>query len=153
MNMMKHIQTWILITLLALFANGVVSAKLASGHQNLSGNLHQSQTVLKALLHQGLEEVSTMNVSGSPLAPKGATQPKLKRIHSDQTLNSGSNKFDLESQCTRSTDDILDSLKPGSAEPLKVKPDGRIFDGDTRIKVLEERGVDIDNLPRIILDD
>ena len=71
MNMTKHIQTWILITLLALFANGVVSAKLASGHQNLSGNLHQSQTVLKALLHQGLEEVSTMNVSGSPLATKG----------------------------------------------------------------------------------
>jgi len=54
MNMMKHIQTWLLITLLALSANGVVSAKLASGPQNLSGGLHQSQTVLNALLHQGL---------------------------------------------------------------------------------------------------
>jgi len=74
--MMKHIQTWLLITLLALFANGAVSAKLASGHQNLSGNLHQSQTVLNALLHQGLEEqVSTTTASGSPLATKG-TIPK-----------------------------------------------------------------------------
>jgi len=71
MNMMKHIQTWLLITLLALSANGAVSAKLASGHQNLSGNLHQSQTVLNALLHQGLEQVSTTNASGSPLAAKG----------------------------------------------------------------------------------
>lgn len=79
-------------------------------------------------------------------------QPKLQRIHSDETLNSGSNKFNLESQRTRSTKDIIDSLKPGASEPLKVKPDGRIFDGNTRIKVLEERGVDVGNLPRTIID-
>ena len=73
MKMMKHIQTWLLITLLALSASGVANAKLASGHQNLSGNLHQSQTVLNALLHQGLSEVSTTETSGSPLATKGTT--------------------------------------------------------------------------------
>ena len=71
MKMMKYIQTWLLITLLALSASGVANAKLASGHQNLSGNLHQSQTVLNALLHQGLEQVSTTETSGSPLAAKG----------------------------------------------------------------------------------
>ncbi len=81
-----------------------------------------------------------------------ADQSKLKRIHSDETLNSGSNKFDLESQRTRSTQDITDSLKPGASEPLKVKADGRIFDGNTRIKVLEERGVDINSLPRTTID-
>ena len=68
---MKHIQTWLLITLLALSASGVANAKLASGHQNLSGNLDQSQTVLNVLLHQGLEQVSTTDTSGSPLAAKG----------------------------------------------------------------------------------
>jgi hypothetical protein len=73
MKMMKHIQTWLLITLLALSANGVVNAKAVSGHQNLSSDLHQSQTVLNTLLHQGLEQVSTMLTSESPLATKGGT--------------------------------------------------------------------------------
>jgi hypothetical protein len=36
---------------------------------------------------------------------------------------------------------------------LKVKPDGRIFDGNTRIKVLEERGYPINDLPRETLED
>jgi hypothetical protein len=40
-----------------------------------------------------------------------------------------------------STDDIVRSLAPGSPEPLTVKPDGRVFDGNTRVKVLEERVV------------
>jgi hypothetical protein len=74
MKMMKHIQTWLLITLLALSANGVANAKLASGPQNLSADLHQSQTVLNALLHQGLGQVSTTNTSESPLATKGAAK-------------------------------------------------------------------------------
>ena len=47
------------------------NAKLASGHQNLGSGLHQSQTVLNALLHQGLEQASTTDTSGSPLARKG----------------------------------------------------------------------------------
>lgn len=79
-------------------------------------------------------------------------QPKLRRIHSDETLSSGSSKFDLESQRTRSTEDIINSLRPDAQEPLKVKTDGRVFDGNTRIKVLEERGVEIDSLPRTIID-
>jgi hypothetical protein len=29
-----------------------------------------------------------------------------------------------------------------------VKPDGRIFQGNTRIKVLEERGYPVNDLPR-----
>jgi hypothetical protein len=36
----------------------------------------------------------------------------------------------------------------GLAESLRVKPDGRIMNGNTRIKVLEERGYDTDSLPR-----
>jgi hypothetical protein len=43
------------------------------------------------------------------------------------------------------------SLRPGEIGALKVKPDGRILDGNTRIKVLEERGFAINNLPREVL--
>jgi hypothetical protein len=46
---------------------------------------------------------------------------------------------------------IVASLYPGRVESLQVKPDGRIMNGNTRIKVLEERGVDIHSLPRDIL--
>jgi hypothetical protein len=50
-----------------------------------------------------------------------------------------------------SIEDIVKSLKPGSAEPLKVKPDGRIFDGNTRVYILEERGYDVNSLPRVTI--
>jgi hypothetical protein len=50
-----------------------------------------------------------------------------------------------------STEDIVKSLQPGSSNPLTVKPDGRIFEGNTRILVLEERGFDINSLPRVML--
>jgi hypothetical protein len=33
-------------------------------------------------------------------------------------------------------------------EPLVVKPDGRVVQGNTRIKVLQERGFPVDDLPR-----
>jgi hypothetical protein len=77
--------------------------------------------------------------------------PPLRRIHSDQTLESGSSRFSLEYWRKQPTDDIVKSLQPGNAEALKVKPDGRILNGNTRIKVLEERGFDIDSLPREVL--
>ena len=35
------------------------------------------------------------------------------------------------------------------AESLMVKPDGRIFQGNTRIEVLEERGYPVNELPRV----
>jgi len=36
-----------------------------------------------------------------------------------------------------------------SSLPLTVYPDGAIADGSLRITILKERGVDVDNLPRI----
>jgi hypothetical protein len=48
---------------------------------------------------------------------------------------------------------IIDSLKTGSKfGELTVKPNGVIMDGNTRIKVLEERGVNVNTLERIILE-
>jgi hypothetical protein len=49
------------------------------------------------------------------------------------------------------TADIVNSLRPGQPEALKVKSDGRIMNGNTRIKVLEERGFDVNSLPREVL--
>jgi len=77
--------------------------------------------------------------------------PPLRRIHSDQTLEAGSNRVALEYWRQQPTEDIVNSLQPGSLEALKVKPDGRILNGNTRIKVLEERGIDIHSLPREVL--
>ena len=77
--------------------------------------------------------------------------PALQRIHSSETLTTGSAKYGTESVRKMSTEDIVKSLKPGSAEPLKVKPDGRIFDGNTRVFILEQRGYDVNTLPRVIV--
>ncbi|GAK55777.1 YD repeat protein [Candidatus Vecturithrix granuli] len=76
----------------------------------------------------------------------------LKRIHTDELLETGSRKYSLDFWRKQSTEDIIESLKPGYKESLKVKPDGRIFNGNTRIKVLEERGYPINSLPREILE-
>jgi RHS repeat-associated protein len=50
----------------------------------------------------------------------------------------------------KSTGELLDSLKPGKPESLKVKADGTIMNGHHRLEVLLERGVDIKSLPKEI---
>ncbi len=78
-------------------------------------------------------------------------QPSLKRIHSDATITSGSNRFSYDFWRQQVTDDIVQSLRPGADEALRSKPDGRIIHGNTRIKVLEERGFDVNALPREVI--
>lgn len=125
MKMMKHIQTWLLITLLALSANGVANAKLASGHQNLSGNLHQSQTVLNALLHQGLEQVSTTETSGSPLATKGLTAfPRFTQTTASQAFKNG--PF-----AGRSIEDVASGIRSGAISPSQLPVDIIVRNGQT----------------------
>ena len=48
---------------------------------------------------------------------------------------------------TQPTEYIIDSLGPGANQPLRVREDGLIFQGNTRAFILAERGVDIDKLP------
>jgi hypothetical protein len=50
-----------------------------------------------------------------------------------------------------STSQILESLNVGQTCSLKARPDGTLMEGHHRIKVLRERGVDVDSLPREIL--
>jgi hypothetical protein len=52
----------------------------------------------------------------------------------------------LEHHRQRTTEEIVESLRPGANSPLMVKADGTILQGNTRVKVLEERGYPIDDL-------
>jgi hypothetical protein len=78
-------------------------------------------------------------------------RPALQRKHSDKTLEAGASRFSLQFWRKRSTKEIVESLRPGRSEALKVKPDGRILNGNVRVKVLEERGFDTNNLEREIV--
>ncbi len=73
-------------------------------------------------------------------------QPPLKFLHAETSLI----ELKLEYFRKVSTEDLIESLKPELKGALKTKPDGTIMDGHHRIKVLFERGVDVDKLPREI---
>lgn len=75
-------------------------------------------------------------------------RPPLRRIHSDATLESGASRYSLVYWRGRRTEEIIRSLYPGSEESLKVKSDGSVINGNVRVKVLEERGFDVDSLKR-----
>jgi hypothetical protein len=78
-------------------------------------------------------------------------RPPLRRIHADEILGSGISRFSLDYWRQLGTEEIVESLRPGKIESLKVKSDGRILNGNVRIKVLEERGFDINSLEREII--
>lgn len=73
-------------------------------------------------------------------------QPHLRPLHSDEFLSEAK----LEKMRARPSEELLESLLPGCLECLKTRPDGMILDGHHRIKVLRERGVNVDTLPREI---
>jgi hypothetical protein len=66
-------------------------------------------------------------------------------------METGTSHIALEYWRKQPTIVTLQSLQPGNIEARKVRPDGRVMNGNTRIKVLEERGVDVDSLPREVL--
>ncbi len=78
--------------------------------------------------------------------------PRLRRIHSDEILEKGAARFSLEFWRRKNTKDIIESLAARKIASLKVKTDGRIFDGNVRCEVLEERGFDINQLERETID-
>jgi ParB-like chromosome segregation protein Spo0J len=75
------------------------------------------------------------------------SRPPLKPLHSDESLI----KSKLDEYGRRSTEELIDSLKPGQSGSLKARPDGTIVDGHHRIKILRDRAVDVDSLPREII--
>jgi hypothetical protein len=73
--------------------------------------------------------------------------PPLKSLHADSSLSVV--KLDIFRKL--STDEILQSLRPGGPSSLKARPDGTLIEGHHRVKVLRERGVDADLLPREVI--
>jgi hypothetical protein len=51
-----------------------------------------------------------------------------------------------------STEVLLATLVPGEKGCLKTRPDGTILDGHHRIWVLRNRGIDVEILPREVID-
>jgi hypothetical protein len=83
----------------------------------------------------------------------GGPKPSLRRIHESVYEQNLDARKSLEYHRARSTEEIVESLRPGpdAKSPLIVRPDGRVYQGNTRIKVLEERGYPVNDLPREIL--
>jgi hypothetical protein len=73
-----------------------------------------------------------------------ATQPPLKSLHPESSLSLAK----LAQFGKWSTQKLIDSLKPGNSGALKTRPDGTMLEGHHRIKVLRDRGVDVDLLER-----
>ncbi|MEZ4674891.1 MAG: hypothetical protein R2932_11685 [Caldilineaceae bacterium] len=73
--------------------------------------------------------------------------PPLTPIHPDDSLIA----LKLEQFRRLSTDVLIASLLPGQAGALKARPDGTLLDGHHRLKVLRERGLDVNVLPREVI--
>ena len=81
-----------------------------------------------------------------------AKSPVLRLIHSNEALENGIARFSLAFWRKKSDAEIMNSLKIGQSESLKVKPDGRILNGNVRCKILLERGIDINKLERVVVE-
>ncbi len=76
---------------------------------------------------------------------QGASRLPLRPLHPEASLSPSS----LNYWGRQSTSDIIRSLQPGLSESLKVDPaTGKIWNGNTRVKVLGDRGFDVNKLPR-----
>jgi len=47
---------------------------------------------------------------------------------------------------------LIESLSPGKEHSLKARSDGTMLDGHHRVYVLRARGVDVDALPRDVIE-
>lgn len=82
-----------------------------------------------------------------PLVPLLGSLKPLRIIHNPLEARR------LESIRRMSTPDIIESLRPGNrmgTDPLIVNESGAVLQGNHRIQVLIERGVDVNNLPRTL---
>jgi hypothetical protein len=96
-----------------------------------------------ALQAAGAAQIS----QGLILMNQNQAQPDLQILHSNETtLSSNRSSYDFWS--SKSTQEIIDSLTVSGTEPLTVKANGTVMQGNTRILILQERGVNVNSLPR-----
>ena len=74
--------------------------------------------------------------------------PRLKFLHPDESLN----VVKLEQLSRMSTTELVFSLAPGEPGSLKVRPDGTVLDGHHRLRILIDRGQNIELLQREIIE-
>ena len=84
--------------------------------------------------------------TGKDGAP-AVSSPPLRPLHPDSSLSQAT----LRALERKSTGELIDSLRPGQPEALRVRPDGTIVNGHHRVRVLRGRGVDVDALPREVI--
>ncbi len=73
--------------------------------------------------------------------------PPLAPLHADGKLI----PLKLDQYRKLTTEELIRSLRPGEVGSLKVRPDGTMLDGHHRIKILRDRGIDVNLLPREII--
>lgn len=71
----------------------------------------------------------------------------LNSLHPDSSLSQAK----LDQMAKVETSALIDSLKPGQPNSLKTRPDGTLIEGHHRIKILRDRGIDVDALPREVI--
>jgi len=69
-------------------------------------------------------------------------------LHADESLVPSK----LAAYQRLTTAELIESLRPGRDDSLKARPDGTMLDGHHRIRVLRGRGVDVDELPREVVE-
>ncbi|MEW6127543.1 MAG: hypothetical protein AB1757_10950 [Acidobacteriota bacterium] len=76
------------------------------------------------------------------------SEQSLKFLHSEKDIA----PLKLEMFRKLSTQELIESLRPGEEGSLKTRPDGTVLDGHHRLIILREREIDIHALPREILE-
>jgi hypothetical protein len=74
-------------------------------------------------------------------------RPRLRFLHERRNIS----EMKLENFRRLTSEDLKGSLAPGQVGSLKVRPDGTVLDGHHRLTILSERGEDLDELPREII--
>jgi hypothetical protein len=89
-----------------------------------------------------------MNQDSGSSSGEPQSQVPLQRMHSDETtMSSNLSGFNFWSR--KSTEEIVQSLAPGAKSPLMVYANGIVAQGNTRIMILQQRGFDVNSLPRV----
>jgi len=133
-----------------------VAAIDGAREQTRSGPVPETPAVWQDFLPDSRAQVNRVKIQYGDTEPYYAMdqgKPPLQRIHPDSTYESDPRAAaSLEYQRGRSTEDIVRSLAPmeGNAEPLTTWEDGRLANGNTRVRVLIERGYDVNSLPRLV---
>jgi hypothetical protein len=74
--------------------------------------------------------------------------PPLKPLHLSSVLSQAK----LKHYARLTNEELICSLAPGIKGALKARPDGALIDGHHRLAVLRDRGVNVDELPREVLE-